>query len=1318
MTIEPENQVNEHLKESSFQQGIEVLNLSCRSYNCLKRANKHTIEDLLLMTSQELINIKNFGKYSYDEVIQRLDSLGLYLTNDPRSEFNKNTLEKLELEHLITQEDIQKNSLEKENKLIDLKEQYFQLFKNGLSEEEIANKFDINVFKVKKSLHQHPDYSVEKIKVFEEKYKRKYDPYMSLWIEGKTLEEVGQHFKISRERVRQLLNKHPDYEYWKEQREKQREELENQKIVEKTDKAIENSLYFHYEEKVNQYWCWEKNKELDPYKLARKASQKAWWKCPIDGFEWEKSVNDVTTSWERGGTGCRVCAGKVKKPEAQPTLSETYPDFVDKYWDFDKNSKDNLDPKITTCGSNRKAWFKCLIDGFEWEANIAATIKQQWSKDNAGCKVCNGTINRKYTGWGKAKLFIEDQPEMIEKYWDYEKNNELNLFPDKISSGSAKRVWFKCPIDGFEWQAGISSIARASWGINRSGCSKCNVGWNHKTILAFVKSLTPVLSSLEPAELYSILRQNGLISASKRINKNKDLLNDIIKLTYIAEEKKEKAIENICNKLELNVVDDIKENFEADDELKENKLPSKEEIIEQEELPTLSPRNILKTIDSLKSLIANPDEETVEFLISKAVGKLWKKVLNNEELQDLEEIEKYEDGEYSTEVKKRFLSQYKGAKALEIPNGYSFKINEEIIEPNLMQRLIAYRVVTEKRVGNWSGTGAGKTMGAILASRVINSKITLIIALNNTLEGWRDEILHTFPNSHIHIKNRYEFIDQGEYNYLLLNYETFQMPDSSNYVKYLIDNFKVDMIILDEIHSTKSRNGVEESRRRQVINGLLSKAQEKNVDLSVLGMSATPVINGLEESVSLLEMVKGIKFDDLDTKPTISNAMAVHEKLVVHGIRYVPKYKIKLHEECIEINGNSLLENLQQIRKGQVLDIEKVLLKLKIEKILDLLESGTLIYTQYVEEIVPILYSRIKEKGFRVGLFTGQEKSGLNEFKEGKIDILIGSSAIGTGVDGLQYVCNRLIIANLPWTSAGYEQLLGRVYRQGSKFQDVTIFIPQIVLENNSDEWSWDKQRLDRIKYKKTLADATVDGLIPEGNLISQSEMLSESMKALSSWIERLEGGNIQTFEREVLSVPLPEDTKQRNIIRYGDFSQMNARINNTYSKNTHLRFKENPEEWYQYHTLYREVRQNWLEIPYETFAKWLSQRPDWIVGDFGCGEAIFSNLVQNKVYSFDHIAINEKVIACDFSNTELEGETLDVVIFSLSLMGINIEDYLKEAYRVLKYGGFLKIAEPISRWEDQKEKRLCNFIEKAGFKISGSLEKRNKFIFIEATKS
>ena len=118
-------------------------------------------------------------------------------------------------------------------------------------------------------------------------------------------------------------------------------------------------------------------------------------------------------------------------------------------------------------------------------------------------------------------------------------------------------------------------------------------------------------------------------------------------------------------------------------------------------------------------------------------------------------------------------------------------------------------------------------------------------------------------------------------------------------------------------------------------------------------------------------------------------------------------------------------------------------------------------------------------RGFRVAAFNGEDKSGVDLFKRREVDVLIGSSALGTGVDGLQYVCNRLIVACLPWTSAGYEQLLGRVYRQGSAFHNVEVFIPQVVLRNGSDEWSWDRQRLARIHYKKTLADAAVDGTDP-----------------------------------------------------------------------------------------------------------------------------------------------------------------------------------------------------------------------------------------------
>jgi Helicase conserved C-terminal domain len=143
-----------------------------------------------------------------------------------------------------------------------------------------------------------------------------------------------------------------------------------------------------------------------------------------------------------------------------------------------------------------------------------------------------------------------------------------------------------------------------------------------------------------------------------------------------------------------------------------------------------------------------------------------------------------------------------------------------------------------------------------------------------------------------------------------------------------------------------------------------------------------------------------------------------------------------------------------------------------------------------------MIRDRLIRKGFRVAAFNGEEKSGLEPFKKREVDVLIGSSALGTGVDGLQYVCNRLIVAGLPWTSAGYEQLLGRVYRQGSAFHDVEVFIPQVVLRNGTDEWSWDRQRLARIHYKKTLADAAVDGVVPEAKLASPELMLEEVRKA------------------------------------------------------------------------------------------------------------------------------------------------------------------------------------------------------------------------------
>ena len=62
---------------------IEDLELSVRAFNCLKRANIHSISELLQKSENDLLNIKNFGKKSADEVVERMRAFGLDLKPSP-----------------------------------------------------------------------------------------------------------------------------------------------------------------------------------------------------------------------------------------------------------------------------------------------------------------------------------------------------------------------------------------------------------------------------------------------------------------------------------------------------------------------------------------------------------------------------------------------------------------------------------------------------------------------------------------------------------------------------------------------------------------------------------------------------------------------------------------------------------------------------------------------------------------------------------------------------------------------------------------------------------------------------------------------------------------------------------------------------------------------------------------------------------------------------------------------------------------------------------------------------------------------------------
>ena len=72
----------ESKKEKVLEMAIEELELSVRSYNCLKRANIATVEDLISKSETEMMKVRNLGKKSFDEVTAKLHSLGLDFAKD------------------------------------------------------------------------------------------------------------------------------------------------------------------------------------------------------------------------------------------------------------------------------------------------------------------------------------------------------------------------------------------------------------------------------------------------------------------------------------------------------------------------------------------------------------------------------------------------------------------------------------------------------------------------------------------------------------------------------------------------------------------------------------------------------------------------------------------------------------------------------------------------------------------------------------------------------------------------------------------------------------------------------------------------------------------------------------------------------------------------------------------------------------------------------------------------------------------------------------------------------------------------------------
>ena len=195
-------------------------------------------------------------------------------------------------------------------------------------------------------------------------------------------------------------------------------------------------------------------------------------------------------------------------------------------------------------------------------------------------------------------------------------------------------------------------------------------------------------------------------------------------------------------------------------------------------------------------------------------------------------------------------------------------------------------------------------------------------------------------------------------------------------------------------------------------------------------------------------------------------------------------------------------------------------------------------------------------------------------------------------------------------------------------------------------------------------------------------------------------------------------------------FRELNEDLYTSTSMKAFEKFSSQPELYEQYHEGFRHQVESWPINPVNVIVKWLAssysgKERECVVADFGCGDAALAKKLlavktdgacRFKVNSFDLVACCDLVTACDMSKVPLPNKSVDVAVFCLSLMGTNLADFIREAHRVLKPDGILKIAEVRSRFESKKDE-LDDFIDvlnKLGFTCSRKERSNKMFVMLE----
>ncbi|MGB8346840.1 MAG: DEAD/DEAH box helicase, partial [Ktedonobacteraceae bacterium] len=269
-----------------------------------------------------------------------------------------------------------------------------------------------------------------------------------------------------------------------------------------------------------------------------------------------------------------------------------------------------------------------------------------------------------------------------------------------------------------------------------------------------------------------------------------------------------------------------------------------------------------------------------------------------------------------------------------------------------------------------------------------------------------------------------------------------------------------DCLCIDEMHFVKQRGGQKETYRREALEKIRSAAQ------SAIGLTGTPLVNELAEPLSLLQLLSNQdhQFDyTWLSNHRMGDIADVFETILPHVVRRRKK-DVLLHLPLCDIRSieiplqNNLLKQIRAIgawSKAQadsdLAELRKVSLEAKLPYIGKRAASAKklLVLTYLREDVSEAIYNDLQEffPG-QVGQINGripkeQRKDTLDSFRSATgIRILIGTiGTIGVGITlfdpAQEQTAHEIIVADLPYTAAAFDQGIARLHREGQKHRVV-----------------------------------------------------------------------------------------------------------------------------------------------------------------------------------------------------------------------------------------------------------------------------------------